>query len=234
MTPKSFLTVEECKACTKTPLIDLSLFLTTKLLPIYVAGTLITGAMVIALAVAGLIQKIIEGFIKGYFIDNCLEAATARHVPVADKRVVVEPAKTSPTLKRVRKRMVPNNSWGAPFEPGGGSFGGSGAGADWGEPLIEPITGLPIYWEPGNNAVLHNPETHQLMYEGNRSRPLAGMNSWKIGPGGALVADQVSDPNAFHQIEWINNASGARERQVGNFLLIDGQRYGLFRNEAAA
>lgn len=229
MNNNGFVTAGQCKQCSKTPLIDLGLFLATKLVPIYLAGTVITGVLVVALAVVGLIQKIIEGFVKGYVIDRCLESAIRSHTPYLDTRMTVASATDSPTNSRVRKRrkVTPLST----FEPGGGSFGGAGAGSEWpADPVIDPLTGLPIDWHLGTSFQVTPTESGGALKMGTSiSRPLAGYVQTNVDRNGNWLASQTRNPGALHEIGYLH-FDGNRQRMNSNLLWIDGQSFGLMDN----
>ena len=210
------ITVGEAKECCGTPLFDALAFATTKVLPLYLTAARITPIGLVAALAADFTIKVIEKAAKHYLVDRCLIMAASSHLHV-DKRLTIASATQSPTGKRVRKRVGEDIL----FLPGGGEFGGAGAGSSWSE--IDPITGIGLSdrstEERGIATPVENPpgQFHQnrIQVDGQISRPLVGFEQRFtdpkldaerrvfIEPDALLVSHYVQD-GPFYWITGVN------------------------------
>lgn len=174
MVDKRFITVSECKDCASVPSVQIVSFLTTKLLPLYYAAGGITAPALIAAVAVDVVIKIIENLIKGAITNDCLNKAAARHL-VVDRRMTV--GKDPRTGRRVRKRtggpLVDPNL--IDLLPGGGEFGGSGAGSTW--DVVDPITGLSVPQTDGPLQIDRSESNDRIIVNGKKSRILVS-NGW--------------------------------------------------------
>jgi hypothetical protein len=185
----ALITVAEARECASTTLLDLVSFLTTKVLPIYLTVAKVTPFGIIAATAADVVIKVVEKYVRGIVIDDCLAKMASKHQRI-DSRITIVSKKKSPVGHRVRQRkkgmpLKLNAVWG------GGSFGGAGGGAEW--EVVEPMTGITIDSNPEPSTFGITEDGNQIIVNGARSRPIVQETVLRQLPhseGGGFTSEQ--------------------------------------------
>lgn len=124
------ITVQDCKDCIHRG--DVTEIMFKLVFPIAIALAQVNPAAKILPVFLHYMEALHVKLIKGFVVNDCLESKANRHVR-KDVRIATHDAHGGKHRNRVGIQNM--------FNPGGGDFGGAGAGSTW-DPGPEPLTGI--------------------------------------------------------------------------------------------